>query len=1127
MHDLFQPPTLPGYRLHKLEVMNWGTFDSTDGTIHKIEPTGKTSLLIGLNGSGKSTLVDALLTLLVPAQIRRYNEAAGSTGKRGARTPESYFLGAYDHGSQEAENTAKTLYLRPDGRHSSVLLAYFRNEDLDQGVTIAQFFYLNANRKTEKIFCFAQGERSIAGDFGGLQAIDKVRKQLKARGFKVTGTFKEYQGWLSRAAKMRSRAMDVFNQTVSVKDIRSLNDFIRSHMLEPPRWRDGRIQEVLTHFDKLSGAHDLVVKARKQLKALEPVAQFGEQYLELRENLNEREMLLQASDLFFRNQVVEVLTEKRENWEEELAGANNRLVILRRQKGDAEEQIRKLRNDIENAGGARLRELPGLIEKHSIALESRKREEGRYFAALRQAEIDRRVEGEEAFVAMRQELTEQVRVLAAGADKAADDRATKARDRKDLEAENEELAREIASLQARPYNLPGFAVELRESLCQNLHIEPARLPFVAELIAVKPEQREWESAVEMVLRNFGLSMLVPADQYRAVSRYVNQTRLRDERGRGQKLVYHRIGEESSWELAKKDPSVRSVWHKLDFKEDHPLVSWVQSEIARRFDILCCETLEDFQNAQPPALTAQRQLKFKGDRHEKDDRSKVADPRNYVLGWDNQAKLNLLRQDYKDRANQLAELSTVISRIGEKERQLRTRYHGVSDALKVEAFADIDTAKDEAAIAALTEEKERLEKSDDVVSSLKEQLALAKETKVKHETEEVEKIKQVSTLENKIEDASRHIQRAETQILAAKEDGSFAEAEPHFEALQLQLRESGKFPFDEFTVLTSEVGYQKQANAEISQLRHDIEPIEQKVNAAMNHFLRDFPDFETELQAASTFVDDFLQVRERLQEEDLPRYEKRFRDYFTENVVAEIGHFDTQLRNEASEIADRIEHLNQYLGQIPYGTNPDTVLKLLPRDTRDAEIVDFRAQLRGYLSNTYEGTPEAFEAAFERTEKMIARLRDEPRWREKVTDVRRWYDFAVRVFDPETDDEHGYYTDSQGQSGGEKAKLAFTILVAAVVYQFDIDPDASSSGRFHFVVVDEMFSKVDDRYATYAMQLFEKFGLQLLIVAPFDAKAKVTEPFVEQYLLVTKRENRSQVITMTAKQFREREALVQA
>jgi len=67
----------------------------------------------------------------------------------------------------------------------------------------------------------------------------------------------------------------------------------------------------------------------------------------------------------------------------------------------------------------------------------------------------------------------------------------------------------------------------------------------------------------------------------------------------------------------------------------------------------------------------------------------------------------------------------------------------------------------------------------------------------------------------------------------------------------------------------------------------------------------------------------------------------------------------------------------------------------------------------------------------------------------------------------------------------------------------------------------MFSKVDDDYATYAMRLFGQFGLQLLIIAPFNAKARVTEPFVDFYLHVVKHDNRSQVYTMTAEEFRER------
>ena len=43
-------PERPGYRLHRLEVYNWGTFDSTSGHVYRFEPEGRTSLLVGCNG---------------------------------------------------------------------------------------------------------------------------------------------------------------------------------------------------------------------------------------------------------------------------------------------------------------------------------------------------------------------------------------------------------------------------------------------------------------------------------------------------------------------------------------------------------------------------------------------------------------------------------------------------------------------------------------------------------------------------------------------------------------------------------------------------------------------------------------------------------------------------------------------------------------------------------------------------------------------------------------------------------------------------------------------------------------------------------------------------------------------
>ena len=196
------------------------------------------------------------------------------------------------------------------------------------------------------------------------------------------------------------------------------------------------------------------------------------------------------------------------------------------------------------------------------------------------------------------------------------------------------------------------------------------------------------------------------------------------------------------------------------------------------------------------------------------------------------------------------------------------------------------------------------------------------------------------------------------------------------------------------------------------------------------------------------------------------------------------------------------------------------MKLEPRAVRDVEIQQFQSSLRECLADSFEGTLAADEARYVRIAKLIEKLREEQRWREKVTDVRRWFDFAARELDAVSGAERGYYEDSTGQSGGEKAKLAFTILVAAIAYQYDIDPSRPSSDRFHFVVVDEMFSKVDDRYAEYALSLFRQFGLQLLIVAPLDAKARVTEPYVECYLHVVKdsKTHQSEIFSMTAREF---------
>jgi uncharacterized protein YPO0396 len=106
----------------------------------------------------------------------------------------------------------------------------------------------------------------------------------------------------------------------------------------------------------------------------------------------------------------------------------------------------------------------------------------------------------------------------------------------------------------------------------------------------------------------------------------------------------------------------------------------------------------------------------------------------------------------------------------------------------------------------------------------------------------------------------------------------------------------------------------------------------------------------------------------------------------------------------------------------------------------------------------------------------------------------WNTFAASERWHEDDSEHEHYSDSGGKSGGQKEKLAYTILAASLAYQFGFEWGEVRSRSFRFVVIDEAFGRGSDESAQYGLQLFQKLNLQLLIVTPLQ-KIHIIEPFV--------------------------------
>ena len=197
---------------------------------------------------------------------------------------------------------------------------------------------------------------------------------------------------------------------------------------------------------------------------------------------------------------------------------------------------------------------------------------------------------------------------------------------------------------------------------------------------------------------------------------------------------------------------------------------------------------------------------------------------------------------------------------------------------------------------------------------------------------------------------------------------------------------------------------------------------------------------------------------------------------------------------------------------------------------DSAIQRDRADLRACTDDTVSGedSDHYSEQKYLQVSWIIERFRGregmteaDRRWTKFVTDVRNWYTFAASERYREDDTEYEHYADSGGKSGGQKEKLAYTILAASLAYQFKLEWGAEKSRTFRFAVIDEAFGRGSDESTRFALELFGRLGLQLLIVTPLQ-KIHVIEPYVSAVGFVDNpQSNNSRLQTLTIAEYQAR------
>ena len=120
----------------------------------------------------------------------------------------------------------------------------------------------------------------------------------------------------------------------------------------------------------------------------------------------------------------------------------------------------------------------------------------------------------------------------------------------------------------------------------------------------------------------------------------------------------------------------------------------------------------------------------------------------------------------------------------------------------------------------------------------------------------------------------------------------------------------------------------------------------------------------------------------------------------------------------------------------------------------------------------------------------------------------------------SDKEKEFYAGSSGKSGGQKEKLAYTILASALAYQFGLEYGESKSKSFRFVVIDEAFGRGDDESTQFGLGLFKKLNLQLLIVTPLQ-KIHIIENYINSVHYVSNTNgNNSELQNLTVEEYKQ-------
>lgn len=1044
------PNSDPSFLLRQLEVYNWGPFHG----LHRADFDPAGTAIIGPTGSGKTTLVDALMTLLVAQP--RYN-LASTGGHESDRTLIEYVRGVL--GGDGADG--RQAVARPGKTMSGVCATYVAG---DQTLRLAAIFWTEGtgnaaeDLKRRWVFSLADDQtlekwlRMLHGD--GLRDLLKMGRETADLRF-----FDSKRSFLERVRKffdVGDNAFTLLNRAAGLKQLNSIDEIFRELVLDDRSAFD-RALEVAAEFDNLAAIHAELELAQKQLESLLPVREENEKRVKSLAKTETCRILKTILPVWFATQGESRWGAEADRLRQNIESLQQTIDADERRACDLRLNVDSLREQYLELGGNVIGALESTIAAQSKLVDERRRHARQYLqwvakfglsdelseSALRsnQAALAQRLESER-----RQHAAYQTQTLEA---------LSEAR-------EEEHRLREIESsllkVKQRPgSNIPPAFQDFRAELAAQLSLNESELPFLAELIEVKPAESAWRGAIERAIGTDRLRLLVPQPSLDLALRWVNH---RDNR------MHVRL---QAAEPDDENPRFFADGYvaKLNFKS-HPLIDTAKKMLAGR-DLHCVATADQLKSVQH-ALTIQGMISGRQGKFDKQDQRRL--DQDWMTGFDNKDQLeSLARQLLAAREKQVA--------ARDKANNLQARLAQCDELLKLIAtlleldFATIDLPNAEADLKRSNERLQTLLDPDSDASQARARYAT--------ENQRLESIRksieaqrtELGVFESKLTDAEQEVARAKSRTGKGLTEDELLLANKRFE-LPPQLHPKRLRDEEERAAKEAEnrLNEQLTRDAEIAQQLVRKMEIAKRVDSGA------LADVGSDLDDVTHYLDR-LRI---LQDEALPEKRARFLEYLNRSSDQGVTQLLASIDEEVDAIEQRIGELNQTLVKVDFRSG--RYLQLQPQRMKDERLRALNVAMQKVRSAALKD--DGGDSHFKALQGMVTILREAGENRrlqgsKALLDPR----FRLQFFVVEVDRQTGFRspprTGSQSGSGGEKELMASHILTASLSYA--LCPAAATRPLYGTVILDEAFSKSSPSAASRIIEALRIFSLHPIFVTP--------------------------------------------